>query len=80
MPENLKKALYDLVPASIKIKKEILMDEYAPLDLKNRVADSVLDRVYGKPGPAVDDANAETLDKLDQMLINFRHAVDAEAE
>lgn len=80
VPDNIKKALSELVPESIEVKRQILHDETAPLDLKNRVADSILDRVYGKPGYAVEDASAETLSRLDAMLAGFKHAVDAETE
>lgn len=80
VPDNIKKALSDLVPESIEVKRQILHDETAPLDLKNKVADSILDRVYGKPGYAVEDASAETLSRLDAMLAGFKHAVDAETE
>lgn len=80
VPDNIKKALSDLVPESIEIKRQILHDETAPLDLKNKVADSILDRVYGKPGYAVEDASAETLSRLDAMLAGFKHAVNTETE
>ena len=57
------------VPESIAVKKRILQDAGAPLDLKNRVADSVLDRVYGKPAAAcADAAGEETLKKLKELL------------
>lgn len=69
VPENVKAALYELVPESIAVKKRILSDEGAPLDLKNRVADSVLDRVYGKPAAAsADAAGEETLGRLRALL------------
>lgn len=80
MPENIKKALAELVPESIEVKRKILLDEKAPLDLKNRVADSILDRVYGKPGYAVDDASGDTLAKLDAMIAGFKDAVNAETD
>lgn len=69
VPENVKAALCELVPESIAVKKQILHDALAPLDLKNRVADSVLDRVYGKPAAASSDAaGEETLKKLKELL------------
>lgn len=80
VPDNIKKALSELVPESIELKRQILRDENAPLDLKNRVADSILDRVYGKPGYAVEDASADTLVKLDAMLAGFKNAINTEAD
>ena len=69
VPENVKQALCELVPESIAVKKQILHDALAPLDLKNRVADSVLDRVYGKPAAAsADAAGEETLGRLKALL------------
>ena len=69
VPENVKMALTELVPEAIEVKKRILRDRDAPLDLKNRVADSVLDRVYGKPSAASSDAaGEETLKKLKELL------------
>ena len=80
VPDNIKKALYELVPESIEIKRQILHDDTAPLDLKNRVADSILDRVYGKPGYAVEDASGDTLAKLDAMIAGFKDAINTEAD
>lgn len=80
MPETLKKALADLVPESIEVKRQILFDELAPLDLKNKVADSILDRVYGKPGFATEESAAETLNRLDGLLEEFKDAVKPKAD
>lgn len=68
VPENVRMALTELVPEAIEVKKRILRDRDAPLDLKNRVADSVLDRVYGKPVPAADTSGGEALKKLEDLL------------
>lgn len=80
VPDNIKKALSELAPESIELKRQILLDENAPLDLKNKVADSILDRVYGKPGYAVEDASGDTLAKLDAMIAGFKNVVNTEAE
>lgn len=68
MPKSIKEALAGLVPEALQIKKEILSDPGAPLELKNKVADSILDRVYGRPGLMVAEDGVVALEKLDKLL------------
>lgn len=68
VPENIRMALTELVPEAIEVKKRILRDKSASLDLKNRVADSVLDRVYGKPTAVSETNGGEALKKLENLL------------
>lgn len=67
IPEAQKELLRNLVPNALEIKRRILMDEEAPLSLKNQVADSILDRVYGKPAQE-QSGDGGNLDKLDALL------------
>lgn len=68
IPETQKKALQELTLDAIKIKRRILQDEDVSLELRNKVADSVLDRVYGRPGIDADTDGNNGLGKLDAML------------
>lgn len=68
MPEDQRKALRALTPDAIALKARILRDEAAPLELRNKVADSVLDRVYGRPKIDVSDDDFGALNKLDALL------------
>ena len=74
MPENIKEALHDLVPDAVEIKRQILRSEDAPLDLKNRVADSVLDRIYGRPGIVEANGDKAELAKLDKLIEGINDA------
>lgn len=76
IPEGQKELLRDLVPAALEIKRKILLDDNAPLTLRNAVADSVLDRVYGKPvqtTPTEDNG----LSKLDLLLAGITEVAEA---
>lgn len=68
MPEEQRKALRDLTPDAIALKAKILRDETAPLELRNKVADSVLDRVYGRPKVDCSEDDFGVLNKLDALL------------
>ena len=68
VPQSVRDALVELVPEAIAIKRQILRDPEAPLNLKNSVADSVLDRVYGKPIPAPEPDDGGAINKLAKLL------------
>jgi hypothetical protein len=68
IPESQRIALRELTIEAIEIKRQILLDDSVSLDLRNKVADSVLDRVYGRPGIDGDTDSANGIAKLDAML------------
>lgn len=76
LPMDVKEALTELVPEAIAIKQQILSDVTAPLDLRNRVADSVLDRVYGRPAQVSIETGSESMAKLDALLRGIDHAAE----
>lgn len=63
----------NLVASAIQVKSTVLSSGAANLDLKNRVADSILDRAYGKPTQtirSIQESADSTMDmkKVDQSL------------
>ena len=74
VPENVREALKDMVPEAVAIKREILQDKSASPDLRNRVADSVLDRVYGRPAIMPDEGDKTSLERLDKLIAGIDNA------
>lgn len=72
IPAAQKELLRNLVPEALEIKRMILADADAPLSLKNQVADSILDRVYGKPTSDTtgDDSAVNKIDLLIRSIDN----------